>query len=173
MAASAPQAPPPPTKTLTVPHLGGTTVGYALSVPPGDDDDATVDPSRPVVVMLNSMCMTSALFAPQLDDPRLARAATLVAVEPLGHGRTTAAAAGDARHQGGFTYWDSAVVALQLLAALGVERAYALGTSQGGWIVARMALLAPERVCLFRLLPFFFFLSSCPPTPTAHSIWEP
>lgn len=36
---------------------------------------------------------------------------------------------------------------LQVLDALGIDKAYALGTSQGGWIVARMAILAPERVC--------------------------
>lgn len=144
-------------KTLTVPHLGGTTVGYALS---SGEASAGVDPALPVVVMLNSMCTTSALFAAQLGDARLARAATLVAVEPLGHGRTTtaaeAAAAGNEHRS--WTYWDSAVVALQLLTALGVERAFALGTSQGGWIVARMALLAPERVCGFLIFfgpPFF------------------
>ena len=37
-------------------------------------------------------------------------------------------------------------MALQVMEALGIDKAFALGTSQGGWIVARMALLAPERV---------------------------
>jgi homoserine acetyltransferase len=29
---------------------------------------------------------------------------------------------------------------------LGIEKAFVLGTSQGGWITVRMALLAPEKV---------------------------
>jgi Predicted hydrolases or acyltransferases (alpha/beta hydrolase superfamily) len=28
----------------------------------------------------------------------------------------------------------------------GIQKSFALGTSQGGWIVTRMALLAPDRV---------------------------
>jgi microsomal epoxide hydrolase len=35
---------------------------------------------------------------------------------------------------------------LQVLEKLGIKKAYALGTSQGGWIVTRMALLAPDVV---------------------------
>ncbi|RFU31829.1 hypothetical protein B7463_g4515, partial [Scytalidium lignicola] len=45
-----------------------------------------------------------------------------------------------------FTYWDTALMSLQLLEALGIEQAFASGTSQGGWIAARMALLAPQRI---------------------------
>src|SRR5690349_23442152 len=33
-----------------------------------------------------------------------------------------------------------------VLDALGIDRAFVLGTSQGGWIAVRMALLAPDRV---------------------------
>lgn len=35
---------------------------------------------------------------------------------------------------------------LQVMEALGVKKAFVLGTSQGGWITVRMALLAPDRV---------------------------
>jgi pimeloyl-ACP methyl ester carboxylesterase len=45
-----------------------------------------------------------------------------------------------------FTYWDTAIMNLLVLDALGIEKAFALGTSQGGWLVVRMALLAPDRV---------------------------
>ena len=38
-------------------------------------------------------------------------------------------------------------MALQVMEVLGVKKALILGTSQEGWIVARMALLAPEKVC--------------------------
>jgi microsomal epoxide hydrolase len=39
-------------------------------------------------------------------------------------------------------------MALQVMEAQGVKKAFVLGTSQGGWIVVRMALLAPEKVCV-------------------------
>jgi pimeloyl-ACP methyl ester carboxylesterase len=35
---------------------------------------------------------------------------------------------------------------LQVMEKLGVEKAFVLGTSQGGWITVRMALLAPEKI---------------------------
>lgn len=121
------------TTTVFVPHLD-TQAGFRLS-------NRQVDPTKPTVVLINSMCTTAALFAPQFASARLLGAANLLAIEPLGHGAT--------RCRGGdhFTYWDSALVALQVMEALGVEKAYALGTSQGGWIVARMALLRPDKVC--------------------------
>ena len=35
----------------------------------------------------------------------------------------------------------------QAMSALGIDKYFLLGTSQGGWIVARVALLAPSKVC--------------------------
>ncbi len=67
---------------------------------------------------------------------KLNEAANLIAIEPYGHGETRATY----EH---FTYWDSAVANLQLLEALGISQAFVLGTSQGGWVAARMAMLAP------------------------------
>ncbi|KAL4979375.1 Alpha/Beta hydrolase protein [Aspergillus desertorum] len=122
----------PTTRTIQVPHLGGISAGYALS---GDK----YDPSKPTCVLINSMCMTTALYKDQFEDASLTSAVNLLAIEPLGHGSTSCAS----EH---FTYWDSAIMALQVLDALGIQKAFALGTSQGGWIVTRMALLAPERV---------------------------
>jgi pimeloyl-ACP methyl ester carboxylesterase len=69
----------------------------------------------------------------------LAATANLLALEPYGHGRTRAS-------YGQFTYWDSAVANLQVLDALGIAEAFVLGTSQGGWVAARMAMLAPRTV---------------------------
>jgi microsomal epoxide hydrolase len=120
-------------KTIQVPHLGGIKAGYALS---GDSYDA----SKPTCVLINSMCTTVSLFRPQFEDKKLIDAMNLLAIEPLGHGATSCAS----EH---FTYWDTASMALQVLDALGIKNFFALGTSQGGWIVVRMALLAPERVC--------------------------
>lgn len=124
------------TQTIEVPHLGGIKAGYALA-----SDDGRVDPSKPTVVLINAMCMTVALYKDQFENKALTDAANLLAIEPLGHGATTCAS----EH---FTYWDSAIMALQVMGKLGVNEAFALGTSQGGWMVTRMALLAPERVWL-------------------------
>ncbi|KAK4165535.1 Alpha/Beta hydrolase protein [Cladorrhinum sp. PSN259] len=119
------------TTTLQVPHLGGIKAGYAFAT--------AYDANKPTVVLINSMCTTVSLYKSQFADEKLTSKVNLLAIEPLGHGATSC----PSEH---FTYWDSAVMALQVMEKLGVEKAFALGTSQGGWIVARMALLAPERI---------------------------
>jgi pimeloyl-ACP methyl ester carboxylesterase len=123
------------TTTVLVPHLGGIHAGYRLS-------PEKLDPAKPTVVLVNSMCTTSSLYEAQFNDPQLKDSVNLLAVEPLGHGATSLA---NGEH---FTYWDSAAMALQVMDKLGVDKAFALGTSQGGWVVVRMALLAPERVSI-------------------------
>ncbi|KAL2261103.1 hypothetical protein VTK26DRAFT_4704 [Humicola hyalothermophila] len=120
------------TNTIEVSHLGGIKAGYALS-------GGTYDSSKPTCVLINSMCTTVSLYKDQFADKNLTEAVNLLAIEPLGHGATSC----PTEH---FTYWDSAIMALQVLDKLGIDKAFALGTSQGGWIVARMALLAPERI---------------------------
>lgn len=142
------------TTTIEVPHLGGIQAGYQLS---GD----AVDPSKPTVVLINSMCTTVALYKDQFESKTLTDVVNLLAIEPLGHGATSSPV-------DQFTYWDTAVMALQVMDQLGVKQAFALGTSQGGWIVVRMALLAPERVCpafsSFHLSIFpSFYLAFLPP----------
>lgn len=119
------------TQTVQVAHLGAK-VGYAIS-------NGKLDPAKPTVVMINSMNTTASLYKPQMESAKLTAAVNVLAIEPLGHGATSCSL----DH---FTYWDTAQAALQAMTALGVEKAFALGTSQGGWIVVRMALLAPERV---------------------------
>jgi pimeloyl-ACP methyl ester carboxylesterase len=119
------------TETITVPHLGSSTIGYALA--------GEYDPARPTVVLLNSFTTSVELYRAQFADDELTRTANLLAVEPYGHGATRGGYAD-------FTYWDSAVAALQVLDGLGIDRAFVLGTSQGGWIAVRMALLAPDVV---------------------------
>jgi microsomal epoxide hydrolase len=118
--------------TIEVPHLGGIKAGYKLS---GD----SYDPTKPTCVLINSMCTTVSLYNTQFEDKQLTDALNLLAIEPLGHGATSC----PTEH---FTYWDTAIMALQVMDKLGIQKAYALGTSQGGWMVTRMALLAPERV---------------------------
>ncbi|MEJ2889038.1 alpha/beta fold hydrolase [Actinomycetospora aeridis] len=118
-------------RTITVPHLGSSHVGYALGEP--------FDETLPTLVMVNSFTTSVDLYRPQFADEELGRTANLLAIEPYGHGSTRAGFAD-------FTYWDTAAAALQVLDALGIGRAFVLGTSQGGWIAVRMALLAPDVV---------------------------
>ncbi|MGE3285212.1 MAG: alpha/beta fold hydrolase [Pseudonocardia sp.] len=120
-----------PTDTLTVSHLGGSTIGYKLDKP--------YDPTLPTLVLVNSFTTSVQLYRPQFADPTLTETANLLAIEPYGHGETRAGYAQ-------FTYWDSAIANLQVLDALGIGEAFVLGTSQGGWIAARMAMLAPDAV---------------------------
>ena len=63
----------------------------------------------------------------------------LLAIELLGHGDTRTKAEN-------WTYWDTAIMNCQVLDALKIEKAFVLGTSQGGWITVRMALLRPNLV---------------------------
>lgn len=84
--------------------------------------------------------MTSDLYAAQYKNNKLLDAMNIIAVEPYGHGQTRAGT-------DTFTYWDTAIMTLQVLDALGINgKVFALGTSQGGWIVVRMALLQPDRI---------------------------
>lgn len=117
--------------TVTVPHLGTSTIGYKLGRP--------YDASLPTLVMVNSFSTSVELYRPQFAHAELSATANLLAIELYGHGRTRAS-------YEQFTYWDTAVANLQVLEALGIPEAFVLGTSQGGWVAARMAMLAPAAV---------------------------
>jgi pimeloyl-ACP methyl ester carboxylesterase len=121
-----------PTQTVTVPHLNGITAGYQASGP--------IDPSKPTLILVNSFCTSSELYRDVFANESLTSTMNLVAIELLGHGQTRAHTA---QH---WTYWDTAIMNLQVMTKLGIERAFVLGTSQGGWVTVRMALLEPERV---------------------------
>jgi pimeloyl-ACP methyl ester carboxylesterase len=118
-------------ETITVPHLGTSTIGYKLG--------KAYDASLPTLVMVNSFSTSVDLYQHQFADEKLTATANLLALEPYGHGQTRAS-------YEQFTYWDSAVANLQVLDALGIPEAFVLGTSQGGWVAARMAMLAPRTV---------------------------
>ena len=119
------------TDTITVPHLGTSTIGYRLA--------KAYDASLPTLVMVNSFTTSVEQYRPQFADEQLTATANLLAIEPYGHGESRAA-------YEQFTYWDSAIANLQVLEALEISEAFVLGTSQGGWIAARMAILAPGAV---------------------------
>lgn len=129
----------PNTTTIHVPHLGGIDASYQTS-PLG------LDPSQPTLVLVNSFATTSDLYKSQFQNPALTEKMNLLAIELLGHGQTRCKSEQ-------WTYWDTAIMNLQVLEAL-EERGelgkgrevFVLGTSQGGWVTVRMALLAPETV---------------------------
>lgn len=117
------------TQKIDIPHLGGSTIGYKFG--------QEYDPALPTMVMANSFTTSVELYRPQFESSELNGVVNLLAIEPYGHGSTRAS-------YSQFTYWDSAIANLQVLDALGITESFALGTSQGGWIATRMAMLAPE-----------------------------
>ncbi|MCJ1237852.1 hypothetical protein MMC14_005839 [Varicellaria rhodocarpa] len=119
------------TKTVHVHHLGGIDAGYQLP--------HSYDPSKPTLVLVNSFTTSSDLYRTQFNNEKLTSTMNLLAIELLGHGRTRTKSEN-------FTYWDTAIMNCQVMEALGVDRAFVLGTSQGGWITVRMALLRPDMI---------------------------
>ncbi|EME49089.1 hypothetical protein DOTSEDRAFT_40330 [Dothistroma septosporum NZE10] len=119
-------------KTVRVPHLGGIDAAYQMPKP--------YDANKPTLVLVNSFTTSSELYRSQYANVELNKAMNLIAIELLGHGQTRTKAEN-------FTYWDTAIMNLQVLDALDIKgKVFVLGTSQGGWICVRMALLAPEKI---------------------------
>lgn len=87
----------------------------------------------------------------------------LLAIELLGHSKTRT----KSEH---FTYWDTALMNLQVMDALGIKKAFVVGTSQGGWITVRMALLGPDKIeGIIPLGTSMVTASPYSPTPLAHT----
>jgi pimeloyl-ACP methyl ester carboxylesterase len=63
----------------------------------------------------------------------------MISIDLYGHGGTRGL-------QNVITYWDQARMILQVMDALSIPSAFVLGTSQGGFIATRMALLEPSKV---------------------------
>jgi pimeloyl-ACP methyl ester carboxylesterase len=124
----------PNTQEVEVPHLGGITAAYQTS-------NQGIDKSKPTLVLINSFTTSSELYRDAFHNENLTSVMNLLAIELLGHGQTRAKVEN-------WTYWDTAIMSLQVMEKLGVEKAFVLGTSQGGWLTVRMALLAPEKVCV-------------------------
>ena len=118
-------------QTVSISHLGGSSIGYKFG--------RSYNPDLPTLVLSNSWSTSAELYRPQFDDGDLNENANVLAIEPFGHGVTRATFSD-------FTYWDGAIANFQVLDALDIPNAFVLGTSQGGWVAARMALLVPERI---------------------------
>jgi pimeloyl-ACP methyl ester carboxylesterase len=127
----------PNTKTIHVPHLGGIEASYQT---PG------LSTSKPTLVLVNSFTTSSELYKTQYANKNLTDKMNLLAIELLGHGQTRCKVEN-------WTYWDTAWMNIQVLQELEKrgeidqsKGVFVLGTSQGGWITVRMALLAPDKV---------------------------
>lgn len=120
-----------PIQTVKVPHLGGITAAYQMPT--------AYDKTKPTVVLINSFTTSSELYRAQFSDTSLTSKVNLLAIELLGHGATRTS-------RTHWTYWDTAEMNLQVLDALGIETAFVLGTSQGGWVTVMMALMRPEKI---------------------------
>ena len=137
----------PNTKTVHVPHLGGIDCAYQMPQP--------YSSSKPTLVLVNSFTTSSELYRNQFENKQLTDKMNLIAIELLGHGQTRT-------RSENFTYWDTAIMNLQALDALGIKgKVFVLGTSQGGWICVRMALLAPEKVSTYTFFRAYTVAASC------------
>ena len=105
--------------------VNGARIGY---------DDTGGD--GPPVLLAHGFLMDRSMFAPQVAA--LAPDHRVITWDERGFGETPAAES--------FSYWDSADDALALLSHLGVDRAFFVGMSQGGFLSLRAALREPERV---------------------------
>ncbi|MHB8669954.1 MAG: alpha/beta fold hydrolase [Acidimicrobiales bacterium] len=88
------------------------------------------------VIFSHGFLMDHEMFEPQVSALRAEF--RCITWDERGFGGTEATAP--------FTYWDSAEDALALLSHLGVDQAFFVGMSQGGFLSLRAALVAPERV---------------------------
>jgi len=120
-----------PVKSVRVGHLGGTSLGYQLPKP--------IVGSKPTIILIGGWGAPASLMKPQISSPELQAVANLLLLEPLGQGITKT-------NSPSWTAWDSAYAFIQAMDALGVKKAFVLGCSQAGWIAARMALYAPDRI---------------------------
>ncbi|KAF2428268.1 alpha/beta-hydrolase [Tothia fuscella] len=126
-------------KTVRIPHLGGIEASYKIF--------GAYKQYKPTLILINSFTTSSDLYEAQFNNKELTEVMNLIAIEPLGHGKTKLRAGARVESDSqNFTYWDTAIMNVQVMDALGIKKAFVLGTSQGGWITVRMALIAPDRI---------------------------
>jgi 3-oxoadipate enol-lactonase len=90
----------------------------------------------PALIFSHSFAMNGSMFAPQIEA--FSQRFRCVTWDERAHGASFT--------DGPFTFWDSARDCLALLSYLHIDQATFIGTSQGGFISLRVALLAPSRV---------------------------
>lgn len=126
----------------------------------------------PPIVLVHGWAVTAYLWRHNIL-PLAAAGHRVVALDLPGHGLSDAPDA-----PGSYTIGRFAAVVLELLDALGIQRATIAGQSMGGKIVTRLALDAPERVRAlslygpvgFGLIPPWHALSPALPMPPGQLI---
>jgi pimeloyl-ACP methyl ester carboxylesterase len=111
---------------VPIAHVNGRRVAY---------EDTGGD--GPVVIFSHGLLMDRDMFAPQVAALR--GEFRCIAWDARGHGESDEATEP-------FTYWDSADDLFALAEHLGVERAFLVGMSQGGFVSLRAALRRPDFV---------------------------
>jgi len=96
------------------------------------------EPGKPTALLWPSLFTDHRMWRHQIPPLREAGWRTL-ALDPPGHGRSP----GPGR---GFTMDECAQAAVQVLDATGVRAPVVVGTSWGGFVAPRIAMLAPERL---------------------------
>ncbi|CAE7216020.1 unnamed protein product [Rhizoctonia solani] len=137
---------------------GGTQIHYQVPSCP-NRVHPTLDPSKPVVLLLHPRFFDLHFFAPQYRDARLAKGYNLLAVDHHYHGETKCSM--DSKP---YDFWKIAKDILQLLDSLKVKKAYIFGNSLGGPIAVRMHMLQPEKVAALILC------AKHPPVETAENL---
>ncbi|KAF8076931.1 alpha/beta hydrolase fold family protein [Lyophyllum atratum] len=96
------------------------------------------NPENPTLVLLHSFTTSLDLYEPQYANEDLTSKVNLLGIDEIGHGKTEGPT--------GWSFWTTAQMALDVTDALNIPKVYALGTSQGGFVVSRMAILRPDKM---------------------------
>ncbi|RPB00753.1 alpha/beta-hydrolase, partial [Choiromyces venosus 120613-1] len=109
----------------------------------------------PTLILHHSFATTLRLYDGCFANEEISQLCNILAVDAFGHGGSSMKEDDQA-----WTYWDTAQMSLDLMETLGITKAYVLGTSQGGFVAVRMALLQPQKVLGLILLGTSMFAES-------------
>ena len=134
-----------PMRTVDLDILGGTTLSYHHTPWPPNS-------SQPTLLLIPDFATTAEIFHHQLKNADLAKSTNMLAINPLGHGKTRTQASE-------WTNQDSATTCLAALDALKISgKIFIAGLGHGAYLAVQIALLAPSRVA--GLIPISASLST-------------
>lgn len=90
---------------------------------------------KPTIIFLHAFMTNKYLFYPQFENKILFSNYNLISFDEYGHGETTSPK--------NFNYWNNAEDIIKVLDKINIKNYSVVGTSQGGFIAIRMALLNP------------------------------
>ncbi|KAH6619072.1 alpha/beta hydrolase [Boeremia exigua] len=135
---------------LRVPHLSSINVAYYMP--------KLYDRSKATLVLIHGFSMSSHVFTGHFQSQNLTSEMNLLGIDVIGHGETRV-------KNETFTYWDTAIMIVQLLDALSINEAFILRTSHGGCIAVRTYLIAPKKDAMAGFEPLLKAWTSSIPTP--------